>query len=53
MLMMFGLAVGTGSTVVERPAPDAHDAWSSGLPLMLMMLGGCRHWQCRGQAACR
>ena len=64
MLMMLGLAVAvdTGSTVVERPAADAHDAWwlstlamprSSCLPLMLMMLGACHCWQCRGQAACR
>ena len=42
MLMMLGLAVDTGSTVVELPAADAHDAWS-----------GCRHWQHRGRAAWR
>ena len=27
MLMMLGLVVDTGSTVVEQPAADAHDAW--------------------------
>ena len=41
MLMMLGLAVDTGSTVVERPATDAHDAW------WLSTLA------CRGQAVCR
>ena len=53
--MIIGLAVGTGNAVVERPAADAHDAWSA--PVVAQQPAAdaqntwsrCRHWHCRGK----